>query len=587
MKLKIALAQIRTVTGDLDGNTNRIINYINKSIKEKADIIVFPETAITGYCCGSLFDHPHFVKQNVEYLKEKIIPLVPENMVAVIGFVKYNGVGPDNYPILHNSVAVIQGGKIIGTYDKYLLANGSHHEDRKYFNSGSKINVFKVNLKGEEVIIGTPICEDVWSDDHDIDIVKVMVGKGAEIILASNQSYFYYGKQKVRRKMFSKHASKKQVPIIAVNNIGVGDIVKNVMIYDGGSLAYDSNGDMICELDKFKEQLEYIEVKLGKSKKTENNFVPKKYDKYEEIFEALVYEQKEMFDLVGLKKAQLHVSGGLDSAVVFPILVEAMGKENVIAISNPTSYNGSVTKGNAQYIADKLGVKLYWNEMEGPYNALVESHKKAFGEEIPKISLSTMQAVGRTVQGLSASNQFKTGIVATGNHTEIVLGWSSFHDIGSVGVHGIISDLTKVEIYMMAEYINKRYGYELIPKSLYNGETKPAAELVDANEDPFDYWVVSGICAEIIRDRRDLGDIIEEFKTKKLNPEYFPNDLKGVSIYDRVSLVDFEKTVRDVFNKAKISVFKCAQGAPIVIISPTSRGFSNRETIINKYNYNS
>lgn len=588
MKVKVSLAQIRNVTGDLKGNTERIADCIQKAIDDKSDIVLFPETAITGYCCGALFNQQHFIDFNVKFLEHNIVPLVPENLVVIVGFVDKYGVTKDGYPEIRNSVAVIQNRKIVGTYDKMLLANGSHHEDRKYFTPGTHVKVFDVNIRGEKLIIGTPICEDVWENDHMEDIVKSMKFAGAQMILCPNQSYFYEGKHEVRRKLFSTHAFDNEMPVVAVNAVGIGDIVKNIMIYDGGSMAYDQYGNRVAQAKHFEEDFVSAEFDLTFDKSLKKSYNPDTmrdifWDSSEEIFNALVYEQKELFSLLGIKKAQVHMSGGLDSSIVLPIVVEAMGKENVIAISNPTRDNGDVTKSNAQFICDALDVKLYWNSFEKPYNQLVESFTESFEQEPSQGARASMQAVGRTVQGLSASHLFGSGIVATGNHTEIVLGWSSFHDIGSIGVHSIIGDLTKMEVFAMAKYINRKFKKEIVPINLYDGKTKPAAELADAKEDPFDYWLVSGICAEIIRERKDLSDLINEYKTKTLNRQYFPNYPDGRSIYEAVTEEEFIDAVILCFEKSRISVFKSAQAAPVVIISSRSRGFSNRETIINKY----
>jgi NH3-dependent NAD+ synthetase len=202
--------------------------------------------------------------------------------------------------------------------------------------------------------------------------------------------------------------------------------------------------------------------------------------------------------------------------------------------------------------------------------------------------IGTAHAVGRTVAGLMASNHFKTGIVATGNHTEIVEGWANFHDIGSIGVHAILGDLTKSELFLMSGFINNTQGKEFIPRELFDNSNEnyipPAAELPDSSVDPYDYWVTSGIDAELIRSRKSPSKIITDFENKTLTEDFFPNDFNGLSIYDRITIEDFKKCVNNSFKRSKLSVFKAAQGAPVVIISPRSRGFSNRETIINYWN---
>jgi NAD+ synthase (glutamine-hydrolysing) len=577
--MRIALAQTNPVTGDLEGNTKQIVEYIRKAKKEKADIVIFPETAITGYCCGALYEQEDFIEGNKKMLQEAIAQEA-EGIVVVVGFVDLKGRRKNGFMKITNSCAVLQNKKVVHVYDKMLLANDDHHEDRKYFAPGEKVSVAEVVLHGKKTKIGTPICEDAWLRDHDRDIVQMMKNLGAEIILCPNQSYFYYGKQKLRYSMFSEQAKTKNIPFIALNAVGVGDIVKNIMIYDGGSMAFDSSGQLIKELKRFAYDFATIDVDL---KKQGQAIVFNELTKNQEIYDALIFEQKEIFRVIGIPNAQVHMSGGIDSAIVGCIVAKAMGKEHTIFISNPTNDNGEITRSNAQYIADALGIKLYWNSTQGPYEAVVKEHKKAFGSLPSNTGLAGMQAILRTVQGLAACHQFSSGIVATGNHTEIVLGWATFHDIGSIGVHAPIGDLTKMEIFSLAEYINERHGKMIIPKNLYDGTVKPAAELVDFKEDPIDYFAMSGICAEMIRHRASVKDIVKMFKTKKLTADFFPLSNAGKSVYELYSEKEFKTMAIDAFEKAKRSVFKSAQGAPVVIMSPRSRGFSNRETIINRY----
>jgi NAD+ synthase (glutamine-hydrolysing) len=581
-KMRISMAQTKPVTGDLLGNIREIIRYIQKAKEEKADIIVFPETSITGYCCGALFEQEEFIKYNKRFLTDLVAKEVPENMAAIIGFVDFKGKNRDGSLDLTNSVALIQGGKVLDIYDKIILANGNHHEDKKYFTPGKTVKVFDIAVNGKKVKIGTPICEDAWFQDHERDIIGEMKAKGAELIICPNQSYFYYGKQKLRHWLFSTQAKQKGLPVISVNAVGVGDIVKNIMIYDGGSLAYDAKGNLIAELERFRGDFRTIDVDLVKS--TERKVEAKTWDKYDEIYHALKFEQKEIFNVIGIPNAQVHMSGGVDSAVVGSIVYDAMGKDHTVFITNPTEDNGEITRGFAQQIADRLGVKLYWNSTQEPYKSVVEQHKKAFGEDPSLVGKACIQAVLRTVQGIGAYHQFKSGIVATGNHTEIVEGWATFHDIGSIGVHSIIGDLTKTEVFKLAEYINKLHGQEIIPAELYNGKIKPMAELADAKEDPIDYYARSGIDAEIIRNKKSVDMLVDDFIHRRLTTEFFDPYPDGKTVYDHYTVDGFSEQAYAAFQNSKRSVFKSAQAAPTVIVSPRSRGFSSRETIINRYN---
>ena len=582
MDLKVALAQIKTVSGDLAGNTQRILEGIDKAVNSGVDMVVFPELAVTGYNCGILFNQMHFVENNIKFLEKVIVPMVPKNLVVVIGFVDLIGKRFDGTPEIQNSAAVIRDGRIVGKYAKILLANGGHHDDRHYFAPGGLPTPITVNIRGKEVKLGVVICEDVWNSDHRRNIPKEIVHNGAEILIVLNQSFFYYGKQEIREDMYLRHSMENNVPVVVVNNVGVGDIVKNFMLYDGGSMVVTPEGENIYSAKRFEEDFKIVDLENEELNKESEYYYP---TKYQEIFDAIVFAQREIFKDLGFKKAQVHVSGGLDSSVTLPLIVEAMGAENVIAISNPSKYNSDLTKGNAQKLCDALGVKLYWEPMQDIQEAFKKAHTEAFGESsVSNLNISTFDAVGRTVAGIAASQHFGAGLVSTSNHTEIVLNWFSWHDISTAAVYAPLADMTKVEIFALAEYINQRYGKEIVPKNLYDGTTEPGPELADAAHAKWNYFVESGICAMLIRKRNDIHEIIEAYKNKKLSEDFFPLDPQGRSIYDLVPTIEeFAYWVQMSFERQKASVYKAAQAAPPLIISPLSRGFSNREPIINKY----
>lgn len=580
-KANISVHQINTVTGDLDGNTKKIIDCLKGDYGNNVDISVFPETAITSYCCGSLFNRLDFINDQLDKLQEikKFYDINKHGLpgIVILGYISLHGVNLSGFPILKNSVAVIDKNGI-RSYDKQLLADTDHHEDRKYFVPGNETKVFEVNLPNVgNTVIGVPICEDSWFTNHHKDVPQEMVNMGAKILIIPNQSYFYYGKQKIRKDLFSKIAKNNNVPVISVNSIGVGDIVKNIIIYDGGSLVYNSNGRLIKELPKFNEVSDTFN--LGKCEP----IISVNDTKYKEITDAILFEQKEFFKLSGISKAQVHVSGGLDSAIVAALVVKSMGKENTVFISQPSSLN-TKSKDYVTHLDVKLGMKTYWQPIQTIVDEILKSDELHMSDSpiLSETGKSTIHAVLRTVLGLEDTHRFKSGIVSTGNQTECILGWFSYKDIGSTGVHAIIGDLTKVELYELSDYINRElYNDEVIPYDLYNGVFKPAAELPDANEDPIDYWVQSGICASLIRDRKSKSDLMWDYKSNLLNTDYFPK-MDEVYKYD---INSWEEQVDFAVKKMKASVYKCAQSAPNVIISPRSRGFSNRETLINKYKY--
>ncbi len=584
INLKTGIHQINTVTGDIKGNVEKIKAQILNDHENNADLSIFPETSVTGYMCGSLWDRMDFVNEQDEAIYEirDFVKDIGYKGTSIIGFADLLGIKGNGFPHMKNAAAIINNNDV-EIYHKQLLASSDHHEDKKYFEKGDKNNIIMVNLPNVGMTrIGILICEDAWIDEHKRNIPKELVDEcGIDLLVHINQSYFYYGKQTKRITQFSKIAKECKIPLISVNSVGVGDILKNLVIFDGGSTIFNKEGELLFEAPRFEE------VNTVQQFGNLNCKIPKSYSKYAEISQALMYEQKEFYRLCGIQKAQVHISGGLDSSIVAALVSKSMGHENCVFITNPSSLN-TKSLDYVDHIRKKLG-QVWINPIQTIYEEFMENHASSFDAELSDTGKASVQATLRTVQGLAATHQFGSGIVATGNHTEIVLGWASFHDIGSIGVHALIGDLTKVELFQLSEYINDElYNDEVIPKELFNGEFMPAAELPDAMEDPIDYWVQSGICALLIRERKDKDYIIGVHEIVlqgcvDLEPsikEYFPKT-EEVKKYDKLQ---WKEQVEFALNKMKISVYKAAQAAPIVIISPRSRGFSNRETLINKYN---
>lgn len=593
MDLKIALAQIKTVTGDLDGNTNRILEGIKKAEDAGVDMVVFPETAISHYCCGDLFLHNGFINDQLDFLYKKIIPFTKDKKVCVLlGFVDKKGISKDGFPILSNSCAVIQDG-IIQTYDKILLAKRSQHEDTRYFEPGNEIKVFELDVNGEKIKFSPVICQDIWNIECERDIVKECVTAGSDLIIALNQSYYYFGKQNIRKKLVSDHCFNHRISMVYLNSVGVGDITKNIIVYNGGSFICNENGDIVDECKSFEEDFKISTLHIDKPfddnlvQHTDDFYNHKltKNEKYEEIFHALKFSVKEFFDACGLKRPMVYVSGGIDSALAAVIIAKSFKSEDIIFVSSPTEDNGSVTKGNAQQIADNLGVKLYWASMQEAYAGFIEGYKNCFNEEPSPISKASFQAVGRTAQSIGISHRFgAVGNIGCSNHTENILGFSTFHDVANSSAIGLINDLTKIEIYEFSKFLNEYFEAELIPRGLYDGTIKPMAELNDnKGEDPYDYNLYAPICSCLIRYQMDVKTLIEQYKNKSLNLDEFVVWPNGKDIYSNVSLEEFELAVWKAFGLSKKSVFKSASAGPTVIISPVSRGFSSRETLINQY----
>jgi NAD+ synthase (glutamine-hydrolysing) len=295
-KLKIGLHQDLTVTGDIKGNMDQIKIRIVEDMNDGVDLSIFPETAVTGYMCGSLWDKESFVRHQSEEAQdlENYLWDIGYEGAVIIGYVDYLGNKGNGYPHLKNAAAVItKSGRSV--YHKQLLAYADHHEDKKYFDRGDKSQVFEVHLPNVgRVRIGIPICEDIWHTDHQRQIATEMVmDGGADLLVNINQSYFYYGKQRKRYDLLSGLSNLLEVPIISCNALGVGDILKNIVIFDGGSMVFNDDGEMIKEFPRFKEHNESFV--LGEQEPLQFLYP----SKYEEITWAILFEQKEFFRVSG------------------------------------------------------------------------------------------------------------------------------------------------------------------------------------------------------------------------------------------------------------------------------------------------
>ncbi len=552
--VQIVAMQIETKTGDIEGNKNKVIENIKLHDKPE-NILVFPELSISGYNCGSLFATKEFIEAEREAMQE-IIGLKSKATI-IIGGLHYVLNNKTKKYTLYNSAFVIKNGEIVERYDKIHLADSDHHDDSHWFTSGTEIKT----IKQEGMKYGIVICEDAWNTSR--DLYKEYKFAGVDFIISINNSYFTATKIEERINMF--YSKEYHIPTLYVNNVGVGDITKNFFVYDGTSFFIDVERNEQFDYKTFAEG-SFVVKYCSNTKRlvAPSNDDSKYYTNNEKILNTIVYAIKNIVHQNGFKKVQVHMSGGIDSAVVGTLAVKALGAENVVMISNPSKNNGAETKGNAQFIADKCGVELIWN----PITEYIDTYKKN-NPNIKDIQVATFEATIRSALGLAATHEHGTLILSCGNHTENALGFFNFHDIGSIGVFQPIGDLNKSQVYDLAEFINEYYKEELIPKTLYDGSCRPSAELEDnTGEDPYDYRIMSVICDEIVRnnnfDVEELFDIIHYT---------FPGsyELKWEHIERAIRLI-------------RINVYKRAQAAPVLILfSGNSFGFSRRETILNHF----
>lgn len=566
--MKIALVQMSPVTGDLKGNLERIKKEIALARDKGADLVVFPEMALTGYCISDLVEDTLFLKKNKELLNE--IAKETKNISVIVGFIDFDRKKKNNDGRIrkYNAAALIQNEKIIGVVHKTLLPNYRYFDDKRYFSPGGKRMPFKIKINEIEISLGISICEDMWDDNYEIKPIKELAHKGADIIININASPFYPGKIEKREEIIKRHIKETGLPFVYLNTVGAADNGKNIIPFDGQSLVYNIDGEIIAIGRQFEE--ETIIVNLEKANKVQKP----KTNREKELFSALVMSLKEYAKQTGFKRAILPLSGGIDSALGLVITTEAFGKENVIAYNLPSKFNTSLTRGIAEKIAKNLDVEYRVISIQEINDKVKNIFEKNAHEIQNKVAKENLHARIRGILMMLESNDSGALLISNGNKTEIALGYSTLYGDMCGGI-SVIGDLSKTDVYKISNYINEKYEGEIIPKEAFT--IKPSAELSEGQYDPFDYDVVSPIVELFVEERDSPAEIVYKFKKKSLGTRF------NQDVYHNYTEDIFEKLVYDTFKLLRRSVYKRLQGPPIIAVTGRSFGFDLRETLINKW----
>ncbi|MFX1519809.1 MAG: NAD+ synthase [Promethearchaeota archaeon] len=553
--MKIAMAQINTTVGDLEGNAEKIREYMNFAKKNKVDLIVFPELAITGYPPQDLLFENAFIKRNKELLEELITH--EGDIAGVIGFVDYKGKD------LYNAAAVFMKNKLIGVAYKTLLPTYDVFDEARYFVSAreEEIKPILININGTEFNLGIEICEDLWDEDYDIKVTDCLAERMADIIVNISASPFYAGKRFEREHLLKKKSKRNKVPMFYVNLVGGQD----ELVFDGQSLVVDSSGDLIAMGKQFEEDLIITDIDLEAG--TAEKVNPPPYRKEQEMYNALALGIRDYFRKTGFKKAVIGMSGGIDSSLTTCIAVDALGKDNVIGVSMPSKYSSDHSKTDAQKLAENLGicfVQIPIQEIVNAYHKTLEMPleviRKRFSTEKQRddpVADENIQPRARGNCLMDISNRLKDLkilVLNTGNKTEIALGYCTLYGDMSGGI-GVIGDVSKLEVYKLAQYFNEKAGKEIIPRNVI--VKKPSAELKENQFDPFDFDIVSPLVDEIIENRRSKRELIEMGYPKEI--------------------------VEDTYRRVRTAEYKRWQAPPCIKITPKAFGIGWKMPIVNRY----
>ena len=574
--MRVALAQINPVSGDIDGNALKIIAAIDEARRQEADLVVAPEMALPGYCIGDLVEDADFLRAN-----ERAIGRIAEaalNITAVVGFIDFDlRQRNDNGTVRkYNAAAVVRDGRVLQRARKSLLPNYRYFDDKRFFAPGEARQAIDLPGRAGTTRVGVSICEDMWDDFYEIKPLRELAAQGAKVLLNLNASPFYPGKRHERDALIRRHVAEVRTPLVYVNTVGAADNGKNIIPFDGESLVYDEHGRLIAIARQFAEEL--LVVDLGPGATPHAAAELPEIDRDREIYDALVMGLRDYMRKSGFTRTVVPVSGGIDSALVLAIAVDAVGAEQVLAYNLPSEYNTEATRS----IAGRLAAALDVHYGVIPISSIDVEVRRTFETHGHPIERSlTRENLHARIRGLlmmAESNDTGALLLSCGNETEIALGYATLYGDMCGGI-SVIGDLSKVDVYRLARYVNRRHGREIVPEETFT--LKPSAELAANQYDPFDYYVMAPVVTELAERRRGPSELIALFEGQALDPARFVPDPEGRTVYDKHTAETFRAVVHEAAQRMRRSVYKRLQGPPILAVSERAFGFDLRETIIN------
>lgn len=573
--IRLALAQINTTVGDLEGNFQKINQYIDQALAAGADLVAFPEMAIPGYPAEDLLLKPEFIEDNLAYLN-KLIPRSKEIFI-IVGFA-------DRQDDIFNAAALLHGGKLVGIYHKRFLPNYGVFDENRYFQEGQELLTF--NYLG--VQLGVNICEDIWYPGGPTRD-QALYGN-AEVIINISASPYAMEKAQDRQQMLCVRARDNEVVLAYVNLVGGQD----ELVFDGNSVVINEEGDPIAKAPAFEEHLLVADVHPDKvfnrrlhdpRRRKEKLFMPPNLcltnlqlegktrpqkrpeispaihpflESDAEVYQALRLGLNDYVRKNRFQKVVLGISGGIDSALVAAIAVDALGRDNVIGVSMPSEFTSEQSKKDARQLAENLGFTFYEIPITPFYQVFLRELKPHFQGRKPDVTEENIQARIRGNILMALSNKFGWLVLATGNKSEISTGYCTLYG-DMVGGFSVIKDIPKLWVYRLARYRNRIAGFDLIPSSIL--EKPPSAELRPNQRDT---------------DALPPYDILDP-----IVKAYVEEDL---SFEEIVSLGFDAEVVKRVIRLVDRNEYKRRQAAPGIKVTHRAFGKDRRFPITNRYN---
>ena len=569
-EIRVALSQINPTVGDIKGNKDLIQSELKRAQESGADIIAFPELAITGYPPEDLLYNPDFIDSAKEAIEQ--IAKASLGIVTIIGYPEKDPNGGE----LYNSAAVISDGKIVDIYRKKLLPNYGVFDERRYFSTGSPTATYILG----EIGIAVNICEDIWFDNGPTQMQSI---NGADVIININASPYHRGKRETRLAMLQQRAKENDVVVCYVNLNGGQD----ELVFDGNSMVLDREGNLTHEAQQFQDQLlladievthkelesknivlgdthndlEKIPIGLNNDSSSRSNIgvIAKNtpLPEHHEIFECLVVGTRDYLRKNGFGKVVIGLSGGIDSALTAVVAAESVGASNVTLVNMPSEISSQHSVDDSKALAENLGADFQLVSISGLVDAYSDTLPDILSSSEPNLAYENIQARIRGNILMAMSNKHNWIVLSTGNKSEYATGYTTLYG-DMVGGFAVLKDVSKTLVYAIAKDYNQRAGREIIPSSIITKE--PSAEL---RPDQFD------------------TDSLPPYE--KLDPVLQAYIEENASL-EEILRADLDQTeVERVINLVKSSEYKRWQAPPGVKITELAFGKDRRYPIVNEY----
>lgn len=462
--MRVALAQINSTLGDFAGNREKIVSFTRRALEKRCDLVVFPELALMGYLPNDLLERPSIVDEQLKEF-EKLQKQLPDGIAVLCGLMTYTGlkVGKPYY----NSAALLIKGKKPKYFHKQLLPTYDVFDEARHIEHGSISDGF-FKFKGKRILL--TICEDIWGwtlPEHPTNYLEnplvVLKKEKVDLVLNMSASPFTFAKAKDRQAVVSLTAKNFKTPMIYVNLVGGQDEV----IFDGGSFAVDKTGRELARCVGFEEDLNVVDLET-----LEGGFRDQSQKPMELARQALVLGLRDYARKTGFQKMHLGLSGGIDSAVVACLAVDALGPSKVVGVTMPGPFNAPESRTLSEQLAKNLGIKWFNLPIGSTYDSALKTFTETFGEMDFSVVNENMQSRLRGLFMMAYSNKENSLLLSTGNKSEYATGYSTLYGDMCGGL-APIGDLLKGEVYALARHYNSER--ELIPSAII--DRAPSAEL--------------------------------------------------------------------------------------------------------------